>query len=314
MTPMEPTPIPPTLPPTPMQPPSPMPPPTPMPPTPMPPMPLQNASDTDLRELLRSCLAVPRWIDEVAAGAPFTSPAELLDRARLAADPLQPAEIELALADHPRIGERPRGDGRSAVFSRAEQQAPDADDPELAAKIAAGNAAYEERFGRVFLIRAAGRTRAEIHLEQQRRLALDDDADLRIVAHELRQIALLRLERLLGEVSATRSHITTHVLDAARGVPASGLDVTLEQPADGAWTVIGRARTDADGRVSMLGPAALPPGRYRVTFDTGAYFAAQSTSTFYPEVVVVVELADPAARYHVPLLLSPFAYSTYRGS
>ena len=285
-------------------------------------MTLQELSDADLRELLRSCLAVPRWIDEVAAGAPFASPAELLDRARRAADRLEPAEIDQALADHPRIGERPRAMSRSAAFSRTEQQAPDADDPELATKIAAGNAAYEERFGRVFLIRAAGRTRAEIHLEQQRRLALDNEADLRIVARELREIALLRLERLLGEdpaedsgkAPATRSQITTHVLDAARGLPASGLDVTLEQSADNAWTVIGRARTDADGRVTTLGPAALPAGRYRVTFDTGAYFAAQGTSTFYPEVVVVVELADPAAHYHVPLLLSPFAYSTYRGS
>jgi hydroxyisourate hydrolase len=277
-------------------------------------MTLHNAPEADLRDLLRSCLAVPRWIDEVAAGAPFASPADLLDRARGAADPLEPAEIERALADHPRIGERPRGEDRSAAFSRAEQQAPDADDPELAAQIAAGNAAYEARFGRVFLIRAAGRTRAEIHLEQQRRLALDDEADLRIVADELREIALLRLERLLGEVPAKRSHLTTHVLDAARGVPASGLEVTLEHLAHDAWTVIGRARTDADGRIGLLGPAALPTGRYRVTFDTGAYFAAQGTSTFYPQVVVVVELADPAAHYHVPLLLSPFAYSTYRGS
>ena len=281
-------------------------------------MTVHDASAAELRELLRSCLAVPRWVDEVAAGAPFDSPAALLDRARHAADPLEPAEIEQALADHPRIGERPRASSRSAAFSRTEQQAPDSDDPELTTKIAAGNAAYEERFGRVFLIRAAGRTRAEIHREQQRRLALDDEADLRIVAGELRQIALLRLERLLaedpGEVSTTRSHVTTHVLDAARGVPASGLDVTLEQSADDAWTVIGRARTDADGRVSTLGPATLPAGRYRVTFDTGAYFAAQGTSTFYPQVVVVVELADPAAHHHVPLLLSPFAYSTYRGS
>ncbi|NUR57697.1 MAG: 2-oxo-4-hydroxy-4-carboxy-5-ureidoimidazoline decarboxylase [Catenulispora sp.] len=277
-------------------------------------MTLHDASDGELRALLRSCLAVPRWIDEVAAGAPFASPADLLDRARRAADPLEPAEIEQALADHPRIGEQPRGGSRSAAFSRAEQQAPDADDAELATRIAAGNAAYEERFGRVFLIRAAGRTRAEIHREQQRRLALDDAADLPVVAGELRQIALLRLERLLAESQATRSHVTTHVLDAARGVPASGLDVTLEQPADGAWTVVGRGRTDADGRVTMLGPAALPAGRYRVTFGTGAYFAAQGTSTFYPEVVVVIELADPAAHYHVPLLLSPFAYSTYRGS
>ena len=275
-----------------------------------------DASPAELRELLRSCLAVPRWVEEIAEGAPYASTDELLDRARKAADPLEPAEIELALADHPRIGARPQGQGLSAAFSHAEQRAPDADDAELAAKVAAGNAAYEERFGRVFLIRAAGRTRAEVHAEQQRRLALDDETDLCIVAQELREIALLRLERLLKERPAIRSHITTHVLDAARGLPASEVEVTLEQraDADSTWTEVGRGRTDADGRLASLGPAALPVGRYRVTFDTGAYFAAQGTPTFYPEVAVVVELTDPAAHYHVPLLLSPFAYSTYRGS
>jgi len=273
-----------------------------------------DATAAELRELLRSCLAVPRWVEEIAEAAPFASADELLDQARHAADPLEPAEIQLALADHPRIGARPQGQGLSAAFSHAEQRAPDADDAELAAKVAAGNAAYEDRFGRVFLIRAAGRTRAEVYAEQQRRLALDDETDLRIVAHELREIALLRLERLLKDRPAIRSHITTHVLDAARGLPASDVEITLEQRADDTWTEVGRGRTNADGRLASLGPAALPVGRYRVTFDTGAYFAAQGTDTFYPEVAVVVELTDPAAHYHVPLLLSPFAYSTYRGS
>ena len=158
-----------------------------------------DVSHDELRALLRSCLAVPRWIDEVAAAAPFASSAELLERARTAAEPLRGEEIELALADHPRIGDRPQGAGRAAAFSRAEQQAPDAADAVLAARIAEGNAAYEERFGRVFLIRAAGRTRAEILAEQERRMALDDAVELRIVASELREIALLRLAKLIEE-------------------------------------------------------------------------------------------------------------------
>ncbi len=278
-----------------------------------------NAPDDELREVLHACLAVPRWIDEVAAAAPFATAADLLERARTAAEPLRAAEIRSALAEHPRIGQRARGETRAAAFSRAEQQAPDAEDEQLAARIAAANAAYEERFDRIFLIRARGRSRAEIHAEQRRRLALDDATDLRIVARELREIALLRLEDLLGAEPSQRSHITTHVLDAARGLPAAGLAVTLEQaevahPGAATWLPIGRGRTDADGRVNALGPAALPTGRYRVTFDTGGYFAAQGTATFYPEVAVSVVLADPGTHYHVPLLLSPFAYSTYRGS
>jgi hydroxyisourate hydrolase len=280
---------------------------------------IPTVSGDELRGLLRSCLAVPRWIDQVAAAAPFADAGALLAAAEEAADPLTGDEIEQALADHPRIGAHPRGTGLPAAFSRAEQQAPDADDPVLAAAIAEGNAAYEARFGRVFLIRAAGRTRAEILAELERRTALGDETELAIVGEQLREIALLRLRRLLAEAPAAsaRSHITTHVLDAARGVPAAGIGVVLEHrspaPASG-WSEIGRGTTDADGRIGSLGPVSLPAGCYRVTFATGAYFAALDTAAFYPEVTIVIDLADPATHYHVPLLLSPFAYSTYRGS
>jgi hydroxyisourate hydrolase len=282
-----------------------------------------DAPDAELRELLRSCLAVPRWIEQIANAAPFTSAQAWLECARHAADPLEPAEIDQALADHPRIGAGPRGAGRSAAFSRAEQQAPDADDPDLAAAIAAGNAAYEARFGRVFLIRAAGRTRAEIRAEQQRRLALDDETEIENVGRELREIAGLRLRRLIDEGTAPsaanppRSRVTTHVLDIARGTPAVGMGVTLERgtpEVSYGWEPIGRGRTDTDGRIAALGPPALPVGRYRVRFETEAYFAVQQTAAFYPEVAVVIGLSDPDAHYHVPLLLSPFGYSTYRGS
>jgi hydroxyisourate hydrolase len=280
------------------------------------------ATGAELRDLLRSCLAVPRWVREVEAGAPFATADALLERARRAASPLDRAEIDQALADHPRIGSSPPGPGRAAAFSRREQQAPDADDPALAAAIAEGNAAYEARFGRVFLVRAAGRTRAEILAEQRRRLELDDEADSVIVGRELRDIALLRLRLLLDEDTAAavgaprvRSHVTTHVLDTARGVPAPGVGVTLARRVpDGGWEVVGGGRTDGDGRISTLGPAELPAGRYRVTFDTGGYLAAHQLPVFYPEVCVDFELTDLSAHYHVPLLLSPFGYSTYRGS
>ncbi|TFD54064.1 hydroxyisourate hydrolase [Cryobacterium frigoriphilum] len=113
-----------------------------------------------------------------------------------------------------------------------------------------------------------------------------------------------------------RSAITTHVLDAVTGRPAVGVPVELQQLSGLDWNQIGRGATDADGRLASLGPATLPPGRYRVVFDTGEYFARTATPTFYPEVVVSIELhATPGHDHvHVPLLLSPFAYSTYRGS
>lgn len=147
----------------------------------------------DLRRALLACLAVPRWADEVARQAPFASAAALIDAARAAATPLPLSEIDEAMAEHPRIGEKPTGDSPAAGFSRAEQASVDADDAELAAATANGNRAYEQRFDRVFLIRAAGRSRREILAELQRRLSLDDITEAAIVGSELRDIALLRL-------------------------------------------------------------------------------------------------------------------------
>jgi 5-hydroxyisourate hydrolase len=106
--------------------------------------------------------------------------------------------------------------------------------------------------------------------------------------------------------------LSTHVLDAAAGRPAVGVAVRLESHDGAGWTATARARTDADGRIAEL--AAPEAGMHRISFDTGSYFAARGIATFYPEVTVVFEVTDPAQHYHVPLLLSPFAYSTYRGS
>ncbi|MEH6794424.1 MAG: hydroxyisourate hydrolase [Rhodococcus sp. (in: high G+C Gram-positive bacteria)] len=108
-----------------------------------------------------------------------------------------------------------------------------------------------------------------------------------------------------------RSHVTAHVLDAARGVPAQGLSISL---ADSHGTAVAESVTDEQGRVSSLGPRELTPGTYRLTFATGAYFAAQHIECFHPEVIVTFEITAPDQHYHVPLLLSPFAFTTYRGS
>lgn len=110
------------------------------------------------------------------------------------------------------------------------------------------------------------------------------------------------------------SFITTHVLDAARGEPAVGVAVALESRQGGEWTAVGSGSTDADGRVRDLGPEHLESGVYRLTFAVGDYFAARGTDSFYPEVTVTCRIDAEQAHYHVPILLSPFAYSTYRGS
>ncbi|MFC9560770.1 hydroxyisourate hydrolase [Agromyces sp. NPDC056965] len=112
----------------------------------------------------------------------------------------------------------------------------------------------------------------------------------------------------------TTSQITTHVLDTTVGRPAEGVRVELFVRAASGWSLVGSGTTDADGRASGLGPASVPVGEYRLHFDTGGFFAARGVDTFFPEVVLHFDVADDGGHVHVPLLLSPFAYSTYRGS
>ena len=108
--------------------------------------------------------------------------------------------------------------------------------------------------------------------------------------------------------------LSTHVLDAARGIPAQRVRIRWEIWREDAWQHVADAVTDDDGRVTEWGSPATTEGVHRLVFDSGGYFADQDVPTFYPEVVVVFEVADPSEHHHVPLLLSPFAYSTYRGS
>jgi 5-hydroxyisourate hydrolase len=114
--------------------------------------------------------------------------------------------------------------------------------------------------------------------------------------------------------------LSTHVLDATTGRPAAGVRVRLERADEDGWAPAGEGTTGPDGRLRLSGEPGDPaggggePGVYRMTFGSGAYFQARGSATFYPEVSITFEITERAGHYHVPLLLSPFAYSTYRGS
>jgi 2-oxo-4-hydroxy-4-carboxy-5-ureidoimidazoline decarboxylase len=150
-----------------------------------------TAPVTVSREQLLGCLSVSRWADDVLAGQPYADRDALVARADEAARSLSDDELEQALAGHPRIGER------GGVQSQREQAGVDTTQGDTATRLAAGNAAYEERFGRVFLIRAAGRGAEEILAELDRRLGNDDETERAETVDNLRQIALLRLEAVL---------------------------------------------------------------------------------------------------------------------
>lgn len=111
------------------------------------------------------------------------------------------------------------------------------------------------------------------------------------------------------------SGITTHVLDTSRGSPASGVPVSLSVETGDTWRLVRRATTDSDGRATLAGEGEIAAaGRFRIRFEVEGYLTAHAGAAFYPRVDVVFSIADPSCHHHVPLLLSPFGYSTYRGS
>lgn len=268
----------------------------------------------DAAEIVAVWAAIPAWVEAVVAARPYSSRKALADRAAEQAQFWGPADLATALAHHPRIGDRPTGASAGEAASRSEQ-AVMTDAPEFVlAEIAQANADYEQRFGRVLLIRAAGRSPLEMLQEARRRIDNDEASE---VSEALGQLAEIAQRRLESSIQADPPHVTTHVLDAAAGTPAAGVEVVLTAAPGGALVEVARGVTDADGRLG-IGPDALSPGIYTLTFDTGGYFAQREVEAFYPRVSITFTLREgnegELVHHHVPLLLSPFSYSTYRGS
>ncbi len=147
---------------------------------------------------VRPCVDIDSWVEAVVAGRPYDDLAEVVAVGDLQARSWTHPEVEKALADHPRIGERHTGSGASASMSGREQAAVDPSDIDLQERLAAGNAAYEEQFDRIYLVRAAGRSAAEILALLEQRLDNDPETELDVTAGQLREIAVLRLEGLFG--------------------------------------------------------------------------------------------------------------------
>lgn len=158
-----------------------------------------SADPASAQALLRPCIDVSRWVEAVAGARPFAARNQLLEFAAQAASPFTSAEVEAAMAHHPRIGERPTATSAEASMSRSEQAGVDPADTAVADALARGNREYEEKFGRVFLIRAAGRSAQDILAALKQRLTNSPEEEDSIVAQQLREIAVLRLEGLINE-------------------------------------------------------------------------------------------------------------------
>lgn len=284
---------------------------------------LNALAPAEAEAALLACCGSRAWARWMESRRPYRDLADLLETADRVWWSLAPADWREAFAAHPRIGETKKdGEDQARRWSAEEQSGAAGARAPVLAELAEANRIYEERFGHLFIVCATGKSAEEMLALLRARLDHDEETELRAAAEEQRKITRIRLEKMAAATTletrtgTTMHEITTHILDTSRGAPATGVHVTLEVRAGAGWRGIGRASTDDDGRVDRLLPEghALVPGTYRINFAIGAYFRNQGIEAFYPEAVVTFEVRDAAQHYHVPLLLSPYGYSTYRGS
>lgn len=234
-------------------------------------------------------------------------------------DQCGPADWREAFAHHPKIGDLKSLEQKFASTQKwagQEQQSVNTATQQTLKALAAGNTAYEQRFGYIFIVCATGKSAAEMLALLHNRLSNDPDTELRIAMGEQAKITAIRLNKLIEEKSVmSKSHITTHVLDTSLGKPGQGITIRLMMPDGKNWKILAQGITDSDGRIGDLLPPGklLSPGPYKMVFETGAYFASTDQRSFYPLVEIQFSVWDES-HYHVPLLLNPFGYSTYRGS
>ena len=265
------------------------------------------------------------WVAERALTArPFAAVADLY-AAMQAAVAVASADEQLALIrGHPELASKVARAGALTAESRREQGSLGLDrlsDTELA-RFERLNAAYRARFGFPFIVCVRRHTRDSILDRFERRLGYSPEQERAAALAEIGLIARLRLVDAVDGPGKpkTDGRLSTHVLDTVSGRPAAGVRVELREVGASAEALLAQAITNADGRTDapLMAGAPLRIGRYRLDFHVGAYFAARQVTAADPPFLDIVPIrfaiAEPEGHYHVPLLVSPWSYSTYRGS
>jgi 2-oxo-4-hydroxy-4-carboxy-5-ureidoimidazoline decarboxylase len=265
------------------------------------------------------------WVAQRAcAMRPFATVADLHRALMAAVTNADEAQQMAFIRGHPELGGKVARAGAMTAESRQEQGSLGLDRLSEAefARFEQLNAGYRARFGMPFIICVRRHTRDSILDTFARRLTNSLEAERAAALEEIGHITRLRLvEAVEGPGKpATTGWLSTHVLDTVSGRAAAGVRLVLKELGSSAEAVLKDTTTNADGRTDapLLAGGPLRMGTYEIAFHIGAYFAAQGTATGHPPFLDVVPIrfavAEPEAHYHVPLLASPWAYSTYRGS
>lgn len=267
-------------------------------------------------EHLFACCGSKRWTDAMMQYFPFASERDLVAQAeQIWYNECNEADWRESFTHHPKIG-----DVKSLTekFAGKEQAGVAVASNQTIEALAKANADYEAKNGFIFIVCATGKSADEMLRLLQDRLQNSTEEEVHIAMGEQHKISIIRFKKLLTEADfgfLKVSQITTHVLDTSEGVPGKNITIRFRRFYNGSWQTLAQGVTNADGRI----PDLLPPDRilkadtYQMVFDTGAYYTDLKTQTFYPMVEIIFQTFDDA-HYHVPLLVNPFGYSTYRGS
>lgn len=266
--------------------------------------------------LLMSCCCSSNWVFLMIQKFPFASEKEMVSTATdVWYNQCSSTDWLEAFSHHPEIG-----DVKSLTekFAGKEQAAVAEASKETIQKLSGANAAYKNKFGFIFIVCATGKSAEEMLQLLNLRIKNTAADELNIAMGEQHKITLIRFKKLFTNANFQffkMSQLTTHVLDTSVGKPGKNMAVKLLQQVNDNWLAITNGITDNDGRITDLLPPEklLTTGNYKLVFETGAYFASSNIRTFYPEVEIQFTVFDDA-HYHVPLLINPFGYSTYRGS
>jgi 2-oxo-4-hydroxy-4-carboxy-5-ureidoimidazoline decarboxylase len=287
---------------------------------------LNACSRDDFVAALANVFEYSPWIAEHAASArPFAGVRQLFDAMKAALD-RAPSELRLALIKaHPDLANKTQRAAGLTAESSAEQNSAGLDrlsDAEYVAFERVNNA-YRAKFGFPYIVCVRRHTRDSILRDFERRLPSDAKTEMQASIEEICRIAALRIDQLVVSDDRLQVHgrLSTHVLDTHSGRPAVGIAVELVELSDlGASRVVTRTVTNADGRTDqpLIGGRPVPIGRYELAFSVGDYFAARQVATsdppFLDQIPLRFSVSEPEGHLHVPLLVTPWSYATYRGS
>jgi 2-oxo-4-hydroxy-4-carboxy-5-ureidoimidazoline decarboxylase len=287
---------------------------------------LNACSKDDFVAALANIFEYSPWIAEQAASArPFAGVKQLFDAMKGAVD-RAPSDLRLALIKaHPDLANKTQRAAGLTAESNAEQNSVGLDrlsDAEYEAFERVNNA-YRAKFGFPYIVCVRRHTRDSILRDFERRLPNDARTEAQKSIEEIGRIAALRVDQLVVSEDRLGVHgrLSTHVLDTHSGTPAAGVAIELTELSElGASRVVTRTITNSDGRTDspLIGGRPVPIGRYELTFSVGKYFAGRqvpmSDPPFLDQIPLRFSVSEPEGHLHVPLLVTPWSYATYRGS